>query len=413
MFESIIAQLLDLLRKLLTLQVLLQLGALLVVLVLMRLLERPINRVLEQARARIEGWPALKRFPWILDGVPLLKSIVAPLTGWALGSAVIGIFHNLGQSSAILEWVVPFFALWLVYRLTSTFVQLRMPPAQAQVWSRQILRPLFLLIAVLIATGLLDDILALGIRPTEAMLITLKSLLAGLVVFYLFLFLSRNMRDFLRNTFLPRAGIAPTLNQVLTTITSYAILLTGAFLGLSIAGIDLSSAALILGGLSVGIGFGLQHLINNFISGFILLFEQTIVPGDIIEVSGNVGVVTGIGLRTTRLQTADQVELIIPNGQLFENVVTSYTHGSRRTGFHVQVSTRPSTDPHVVVAALLEAAKHPEVLAEPAPAVLLTDSAGWRMKFDLSLWVDDPTKVDDVASDVRFKIWDIFQARGI
>ena len=133
------------------------------------------------------------------------------------------------------------------------------------------------------------------------------------------------MRRLLGETILPRAGVDPAVNQVVTTFTGYGIVVGGLVLALTVMGVNLTALTVIIGGLSVGLGFGLQELINNFVSGFILLTERSLAPGDVIEVDENIGTVQKIGLRTMLITTPDDVELIIPNGHLLGSTVKSFT----------------------------------------------------------------------------------------
>ncbi len=127
---------------------------------------------------------------------------------------------------------------------------------------------------------------------------------------------------------------------MLATFVAYAVLIGGLLVSLSLIGIDLTAFTIILGGLSVGFGFGMQDVISNFVSGFILLFERSIGPGDIVEIEGNVGEVREVGIRSMRIRTNDNVELIVPNTTFLTNIVTTYTRGDRRVRVRVPVGVQ-------------------------------------------------------------------------
>jgi small-conductance mechanosensitive channel len=207
--------------------------------------------------------------------------------------------------------------------------------------------------------------------------------------------------------------VEPAVNQVVTTFTGYAIVVAGLVLALTVMGINLSALTVIIGGLSVGLGFGLQELINNFVSGFILLTERSLAPGDVIQVDDNVGTVQKIGLRTMLITTPDDVDLIIPNGHLLGSTVKSYTHRAPEMRVHVGVSAAAVHPPATVQAALLEAAQHPEVLTTPAPIALLSELEGDTIRYDLEFWIPQPPRAPYVTSDVRLRIWQLFAERGI
>ena len=119
--------------------------------------------------------------------------------------------------------------------------------------------------------------------------VTVKTLLVGLLILYAFVTLSRTSKTVLRDNILPGAGVKPALTQVISTLVGYVLVVAGFFTAVSVAGVDLGALGFIIGGLSVGIGLSLQDIIGNFISGFVLLFENSIVPNDVIKVDGNIG----------------------------------------------------------------------------------------------------------------------------
>jgi small-conductance mechanosensitive channel len=242
----------------------------------------------------------------------------------------------------------------------------------------------------------------------------LRSLLIGLGVFFLFYFLSRSIRQLLRDDILPRTGIDPSLNQVISTFSGYALVMAGLLLALSLMGIPLSTLTVIAGGLSVGIGFGLQELINNFVSGFILLTERSLTPGDVIEIDDQIGVVGEINLRTIEIRTIDNVQLIVPNGQLLQSTVTSYTRNDKRVRMRVAAATSMEANPHQAIEALLAAAgQQANLLPEPIPEALFTGIGERALEFELWVWVADPLLIPYVNSELLLRVWDAFQERGI
>ena len=242
-------------------------------------------------------------------------------------------------------------------------------------------------------------------------------MLLGLLAVALFVLLARYLRRLLREAVLPQMGIEPYLIPIIATFTGYVVIIIGFWVGLSIAGVDLTALAFILGGLSVGLGFGLKELINNFISGFILLFERSLVPGDVIEVGQDTGVVEEIKLRATKIRTGDNVQLIVPNGLMLSDVVTTYSQQAsairRRKRLRIAVGAGYESDPHEVMAILLDAADQPEVLQDPAPNVLLTGFGESHFDFELRAWVADAGRMTAVGSALRLRIWDLFREKGI
>jgi len=414
MLDDILLQLNRLLQRALTLDFLLQVGLLLLILLVAYALRNVGRRQVErlQERLRRQGL-VMAQLPWTLDLLVALSAAIFPLVVWVLGSLAAGVLRAAERPTDLLVWLVPVFGLWALYRFVATILELNLSETRARLWTRQILRPVVLVLIFLQLTGLLDNILELRLSSSADLRLTLESVLLGLLILVLFSFLNRVTRRLLSETILPRAGVDAAVNQVVTTFTGYAIIVGGLVLALTVMGVNLTALTVIIGGLSVGLGFGLQELINNFVSGFILLTERSLAPGDVIEVDENIGTVQKIGLRTMTITTPDDVELIIPNGYLLGSTVKSYTHRSPEMRVHVAVSAAAVHPPAEVQAALIAAAEHPEVLAAPPPMALLLELEGDTIRYDLEFWIAQPVRAPYVTSDVRRRIWELFTAREI
>jgi small-conductance mechanosensitive channel len=414
MFDELIAQVQTFLRQILTFDFLLQVGILAVALLVAAASRKFItNQVAKlEARLRSQGL-VMEQFPWTADLAVAFRAAVFPLVVWLLGMLALGILRANEQPVTLIAWATPLFGLWALYKFASTLMEMNLSPERAKLWHRQLLRPIVFLLLFLGATGLLDNILNLQLATRADIRVTLQSMLLGLFVLIFFLFISRVVRQLLEKTILPRAGVDRAVNQVVTTFTGYGIVIAGILLAMSVMGINISALTVVAGGLAVGIGFGLQELINNFISGFILLTERSLAPGDVIEVDENVGTVQRIGLRTMLITTPDDVELIIPNGHLLGSTVKSYTHRSPEMRIHVGVTAVADYPPRDVLATLLEAARHAQVLETPAPRAIVTEFEGDTIAYDLEFWVNDPVQAPYVGSEVRLRIWELFVERGI
>ena len=414
MLDDLQTLLLDLQRQLLTLDFLLQVGLFAVILLIALATRNLLRRQVERVEARLRGLGIVaQQFPWTVDLLVAFGAAVLPFVVWLLGSVATGVLEAGGRPADVLRWAIPLFGLWALYRFVGTLMDLNLKPERARVWHRQIWRPFIFLLMLLHATGLLDNLLNLRLLSRADVLLTLQSVLAGVIILALFLFLNRVVRRLLGETLLPRAGVEPAVNQVVTTFTGDGIVVAGLVLALSVMGVNLSNLTVIIGGLSVGLGFGLQELINNFVSGFILLTERSLAPGDVIEVDGNIGTVQRIGLRTMQITTPDDVELIIPNGYLLGSTVMSYTHDAPEMRVHVGVSADAEVHPREVQAALLQATEHPEVLRQPAAVARLAELEGKMIRYDLEFWIPQPARAPYITSDVRLRIWELFKERGI
>lgn len=195
---------------------------------------------------------------------------------------------------------------------------------------------------------------------------------------------------------------------------SYAgyILATG--FALSAAGLDFSNIAIVAGALGVGIGFGLQSIANNFISGLILLAERPIRVGDWISLASGEGIVRRINVRATEIETFDACSIIVPNSNLITEPVKNWTHGDTMGRFTVAVSVAYDSDPDLVQRILLDAAReHPRVVSAPEPAVALVRFGQYGLDFELRAFVADALNAGGAASDIRFALLGLFREKNI
>ena len=236
--------------------------------------------------------------------------------------------------------------------------------------------------------------------------------LAVLILFITHLFL-RVGRALLKEKVLDRRPIERGLKDSILTIANYLGWALGLILALGLLGVNTTSLAVIFGALSIGIGFGLQNIFNNFISGLILLFERPIQVGDYVEVGGLWAEVKKINVRSTVVQTFDNASVIIPNSEFISQQVTNWSFKDKRMRRNLEVGVAYGSDVELVQKTLLEiASETPGVLKYPRPDVLFIDHAASALLFRLRIWVD----VDDywsVASQIRFEIDRRFRERKI
>lgn len=204
----------------------------------------------------------------------------------------------------------------------------------------------------------------------------------------------------------------------------FTIIIFGVLISLRTIGVSFTSLAIIFGGLSIGIGFGLQNIVSNLISGLILIFERPIKIGDLVEIMDVdiFGRVSSINLRSTVIMALDEKEVIVPNSQLVTEPVHNLTHYNNQFRVRIPVSVSFSSDVELVKSALIEVAHaHPEVIKEPtpemedvtAPFVRFTNFGESSLDFELLAWIPDSFKRFDVASDLHFMIWNKFKEYNI
>lgn len=205
------------------------------------------------------------------------------------------------------------------------------------------------------------------------------------------------------------------LRYAIGRITYYILLVVGMMAALQTVGVQMGSLAVLLGALGVGIGFGLQNIVNNFVSGLILLFERPIKVGDWIELQGVSGRVTDIGARSTKVVTNDNVTIIIPNGDCLSQRLTNWSYNSSLARLRLPVSVALGSSLETVRNSLLEIArKHPKVSSSPEPRVLLDQFGDSQLCLELAIWFRVGTiGIIQLRSDLNFEIERVFRERGI
>jgi small-conductance mechanosensitive channel len=262
--------------------------------------------------------------------------------------------------------------------------------------------------------GPVTDFLERPILTTGSTTITSLSVLAAIGALFLVVTLSNLTQHHLGNQVLPRLGIDFTLAEALATVARYVLVVLGVFWALELLGFRLSSLAFGLGALGVGIGMGLQGVVNNFVSGLILMFERSIKRGDVLTVAGTDGRVQRIGLRASVIRSREGEDLIMPNSIFTDNTITNYSFGDDLKLVDVHVGVSYNADPHEVRDILLEVAATAEkVIDHPAPLVRFREFGASSLDFELRVWIRDPWAVPAVRSDLLFAIWYALKARSI
>ncbi len=226
----------------------------------------------------------------------------------------------------------------------------------------------------------------------------------GLVVWLSFL-ASDFIRFVLEEDVYDRFPMPGGLAYAISKMVHYVLLFVGFFMAIRALGYSLSNLTILASAFVVGVGLGMQNIVNNFVSGLILLFERPVKVGDVIQLNDVTGVVARIGIRASVLRTLDSSEIIIPNGNLISNQVVNWTLSNRQRGIAIAVTLGSSTDPNHVLELLLEvAAKHPQVVGSPAPQAFLTKFGADSFSYELHVWTNEAERWIQIRSELSIAL---------
>lgn len=266
-------------------------------------------------------------------------------------------------------------------------------------------------------TATLRDIVHEGFEVGSVHIVPSKLVLAALA-FFLLLTLARWLRFQLGERWLTRTTLDTGARQSIVSLTSYTIIGVAIMLALSMAGLSFQNVAIVAGALSVGIGFGLQNIVNNFVSGLILLFERPVRPGDWVVVGGTEGYVRKISIRYTLIQTFDRADVLVPNSELISNQVTNLMLSDTFGRVIVPVGVAYGTDTRLVRDILNKVVReHPLVVIHDAlvnpPRVLFMQFGESSLDFEVRFFIRNVDLKMSVRSDILFAIDDAFREAGI
>jgi small-conductance mechanosensitive channel len=245
--------------------------------------------------------------------------------------------------------------------------------------------------------------------------ISLWTLAYFLLLLALLFFFSSRLSNWLVQRVLVRTRLDLGARQAVGSITRYVTILVGLLVALETVGIDLTTLNVIAGAVGIGVGFGLQNIANNFISGLIILLERPIKLGDRIEVGSVDGNVTEIGARSTTVLTNDNISIIVPNSKFISDNVTNWSYADPRVRFHVPVGVAYNSDVRLVERLLLEVGReNTEVLPDPPPKIWFRGYDDSSLSFELLVWNRSLVhRKGQLISDLNFAIYDKFKEHGI
>jgi potassium efflux system protein len=268
--------------------------------------------------------------------------------------------------------------------------------------------------------GLLEPVLSSGegILATKLQRGSINTSVEDILAFFLALWVSYLLSAFLRfmlqEDVYPRIGVPKGVSYAASSLLHYVLITLGFIVGIGMLGVDLTKVTVLAGALGVGIGFGLQGVVNNFVSGLILLFERPVHVGDTVEIGDMMCEIRRIGIRASRVRTWRGADIIVPNSQLTSEKLTNWTLGDRLRRIDLPVGINYSSPPQEVIKVLTAVAlAHPQVLKEPAPQVQFVGYGDSSLNFELWAWTDQFRDWPRIRSDLAVALYDAVHQAGM
>jgi small-conductance mechanosensitive channel len=242
--------------------------------------------------------------------------------------------------------------------------------------------------------------------------------LGGVLLFFFSVWLAfwvaKTVRYVLQDEVLPKMSLPRGVGNSISSLSYYGLVIAGLFVALAAAGFEVSQLAFVVGALGVGIGFGLQNVVNNFVSGLILMFERPIQPGDVVEVGGTSGKVREIGMRATTLSTFEGADVVVPNGVLLNEKLINWTLSDMDRRIDVNVGVAYGTDPRKVLELLMDVTTSTEGIAtKPAPTVLFVGFGASSLDFSIRAWTNNFGDWVKIRSELTVRVNEALVAAGV
>jgi small-conductance mechanosensitive channel len=363
-------------------------------------------------RARVDMTKLAMRWPLPLrhSARVLVSSASTAVFAILVIAARVTMYHSTWPSRSYLLMVAAKLALaWLVIRLVTSVIRNAFIVRVVSV-SAWLVAALSIIGQLEPASDALDSISVVlgGLRLTPLLLIKLGALLIAA------LWLTNIASNFVESQITRSGDLTPSIQVLLIKTIRLGLMFLAIAIALSAVGINLSALAVFSGAVGVGIGFGLQKIIANFISGIILLVDKSVKPGDLVTIGDNTGRISAMMTRYISVAAGDGREFLIPNEDLVTQKVTNWTYTDKNTLVKVNFGTNYDADPRLVCKLAVEtAAGAQRALKSKPPNCILTEFTDAGMKFSLTFWLADPDGMDNVRSEVMLALWDALKREGI
>ena len=386
--------------------------------------EHCLHRSIDRENTLIGGWPAAEK-----------NNVIASLKSFLLTPLEIGRFSFFfSPLQALLQFILPLIVLFVLARVLLVILRrvilkrVKIPEENKQRiyrYVRLVLRIMVLIVLLFIMFSFFGaeignflvrvwSVLTTPFTSAGSSRISVITVLLAIPIVYLASWVSKLTRRFLDATVLQQLTISDASRFTISSLVRYGVLVLAILIGLSIIGINLSSLAVVIGALGIGIGFGLQNVVANYVAGLVIFFERPVKEGDRILVNGLEGDVIQIKLRSTVINTLTNETIVVPNSQLVSNSIHNYSYQDRRIVIVNKVQVSYSTDLDQALKVVLEiAARNPYSLAEPAPGARVASFQDSGIELVLWTWIDEATHKLAAVAWNNLEIWRAFKAEGI
>lgn len=369
------------------------------------------------ALAEQSGWQART-----LEGALIVAPLLVALILLLLARGGLGM---LGMHTGIVDIALQLATALVLVRVGVYLLRLLLgPESWFRAWEGRVAFVLWLLVSFELvgwfnrAESTLDQI---DLLPGKAQF-TLWALLKGVVVVTGFVVVTTLLARAVERRVMALEALAPSTRIGISKFAYFSLVGVGVLLGINAAGVDVTTLNVLTGAIGLGLGFGLQAIASNFVSGFVLLMDKSIKPGDVISFTGhtgtsteNFGWVQELRGRYVVVRDRDGVETLVPNQNLITNSVINWSYSDQRVRIRLPVMISYEDDPELALKLLLDAARnHPRILREPHPVSRLMSFEDYGMRVEVRFWIADPMNgVNNVRSDVNRAIWRVFKEHGI
>ncbi len=322
----------------------------------------------------------------------------------------VAMYHSTWPSRSYLLIVAAKLALaWLAIRLVTSVIR--------NAFIVKLLSVAAWLVAALSIIGQLEPVIdaldSVSIVLGDLRLTPLLVIKLG-VVLIIALWLTHIASKFVESRITRSGDLTPSIQVLLVKMVRVGLMIFAVTVAMSAVGINLSALAVFSGAAGVGIGFGLQKIVANFISGIILLVDKSVKPGDLVTIGDSSGRISAMNTRYISVAAGDGREFLIPNEDLVTQKVVNWTYTDKNTLVKVSFGTNYDADPRLVCKLAIDiAAAAPRAIKSKPPNCILTEFTEAGMKFSLTFWIADPDGMDNVKSDVMLALWDAFKREGI